>query len=116
MATPAFIYAFDNLGSDKFAELCSLLLAARHKGFLLGGIGPDGGVDSELDPWLGEWQPESEDPLLNELVQPGNVVVFQFKYIVVARAGGQVDARKQILNIFKSSDKKKSELRKHLIE
>src|SRR5262245_12899808 len=102
MAKPAFIYAFDNLGPDKFVELCGLLLAARHKGFLLGGVGPDGGIDSELDPWLGEWQPESEDPLLNELVQAGKLVVFQFKHIVVARAGGQVEARKRILNLYKS--------------
>ncbi len=43
MAKPAFIYAFDNLGPDRFAELCGVLIGSRYKGFVLGGVGPDGG-------------------------------------------------------------------------
>jgi len=60
MAKPAFIYAFDNLGQSKFVELCGLLLASRYKGFLLGGVGPDGGIDAEIDQAIGTWCPEQE--------------------------------------------------------
>ncbi len=79
MAKPAFIYAFDNLGSEKFIEVCGLLLASRYKGFLRGGIGPDGGVDGELDEILGEWCPEWESPLLNEVIKPGEKVDEQLR-------------------------------------
>ncbi len=98
MAKPAFIYAFDNLGPERFTELCGLLLAARHKGFLLGGVGADGGVDGEVDETLGLWGSEAKDALLNEIIQPGQQVVFQFKHIVTGRAGGQARAREQLLN------------------
>ena len=50
MAKPAFISAFDNLGPERFTELCGLLLGSRYKGFLLGGVGPDGGIDGEVTP------------------------------------------------------------------
>ena len=114
MAKPAFIYAFDNLGPERFAELCGLLLATRHKGFLLGGVGADGGIDTELDEVLGEWQPESVSPLLNEVIQPGRLVVFQFKHKVTARVG-QARAREQLLGLYKCQSNKKCELHRNLI-
>lgn len=98
MAKPAFIYAFDNLGPERFTELCGLLLASRYKGFLLGGVGADGGIDAELDETLGIWDSETKDALLNELIQPDQRVVFQFKHIVTGRAGGQIKAREHLLS------------------
>lgn len=114
MAKPAFIYAFDNLGPERFTELCGLLLASRHKGFLLGGVGADGGVDAELDKNLGIWRPEFESPLLNEVIKPGQLVVFQFKHKVTARVG-QVAARRQLLDLYKCRSAKKCELHRNLI-
>ncbi len=115
MAKPAFIYAFDNLGSEKFIEVCGLLLASRYKGFLRGGIGPDGGVDGELDEILGEWCPEWESPLLNEVIKPGEKVVFQFKHRVTARIG-QSSARTQLLRLYKCGGNEKCELHRYLIQ
>lgn len=115
MAKPIFIYAFDNLGPDRFTELCGLLLASRYRGFLLGGVGPDGGVDGELDEIFGEWCPESESPLLNEIIQPGQLVVFQFKHKVTARVG-QVQARTQLLSLYKCTPNRVCELHRRLIQ
>src|SRR5215469_4286631 len=96
MAKPAFIYAFDNLGWERFVELCGELLGARYRDFQLGGVGRDGGVDGELH--LHSETPEPA-PFGQVSIQPGQVVLFQFKHIVVARAGGQREARE----ILKSS-------------
>ena len=115
MAKPVFIYAFDNLGPERFTELCGLILASRYKGFLLGGIGPDGGIDGEVDHILGSWQPEADSPLLNEIVPAKGRVVFQFKHKIAARAG-QSRARKDLLNLYSSTDSNKSELKKKLIK
>lgn len=115
MAKPVFVYAFDNLGPERFAELCGLLLASRYKGFLLGGVGPDGGVDGEFDEILGEWRTESESPLLNEIIQPGQLVVFQFKHKVAARVG-QAEARRQLLNLYRCGPNKTCELHRELIQ
>jgi len=115
MAKPVFVYAFDNLGPERFAELCGLLLASRYKGFLLGGVGPDGGVDGELDEILGEWRTESESALLNEIIQPGQLVVFQFKHKVAARVG-QAEARRQLLNLYRCGPNKTCELHRELIQ
>lgn len=115
MAKPVFIYAFDNLGPERFVELCGLILASRYKGFLLGGVGPDGGIDGEIDSFLGSWQPEVDSPLLNEIVHARGKVVFQFKHKVAARVG-QARARKELLNLYKSTNSKKSELKKKLIK
>jgi hypothetical protein len=114
MATPVFIYAFDNLGPERFAELCGLILASRYKGFLLGGVGPDGGIDGEIDNLLGIWQPEINSPLLNEIVHAGGKIVFQFKHKVTARVG-QARARKELMNLYRTTKSKKSELKKKLI-
>ena len=114
MAKPAFIYAFDNLGPDRFTELCGLLLASRHKGFLLGGVGADGGIDAELDKNLGFWLPESDSPLLNNIIRSGQLVAFQFKHKVTARVG-QAATRQQLLKLYKCKGKKKCELHKNLI-
>lgn len=114
MAKPAFIYAFDNLGSDRFTELCGLLLASRYKGFLLGGVGADGGIDGEIDEILGIWQPESISPLLSEIIQPGQRAVFQFKHKVTARLG-QAQTRTQLLNLYKCSANERCELHRKLI-
>jgi hypothetical protein len=111
MASPAFIYAFDNLGPSRFAELCGLLLGARFRGFLLGGVGADGGVDAEIDPVIGEWNPESASPILTEVIQSGDKVIFQFKHKVTARVG-QTKARTQLLNLYR----KTTELNKPLIK
>lgn len=114
MAKPAFIYAFDNLGPERFTEVSGLLLASRYKGFLLGGVGPDGGVDSELDEVLGIWKPESTSPLLNEIIQPERTVVFQFKHKVTARVG-QAQSRTQLLNLYKCQQSRSCELHRNLI-
>lgn len=114
MAKPVFIYAFDNLGPERFIELCGLILASRYKGFLLGGVGPDGGIDGEIDEVLGIWQPETDSPLLNEIVNAGGKVVFQFKHKVTARVG-QARARKELLSLFKNTNSTKNELKKELI-
>jgi len=114
MAKPAFIYAFDNLGPARFAELCGLLLGSRYKGFLLGGVGPDGGIDGELDEVLGEWCPETKSPLISETIRPGQLVIFQFKHRVAARTG-QIAARKQLLDLYRCSSKRKCELHRDLV-
>jgi hypothetical protein len=118
MAKPAFIYAFDNLGPERFTELCGELLGLRYKGFglfVLGGVGPDGGVDAELDTNFGIWQPESEEALLDDIIRPGKTVIFQFKHKVVARVGGQAKARKQLLNLFKCRTNYTCELHRKLV-
>lgn len=118
MAKPAFIYAFDNLGPDRFAELCGELLGSRYKGFgfvVLGGVGPDGGIDAELDKNLAIWEPESADALIDNVIKPGRTVIFQFKHKVVARAGGQSQARTQLLSLFKCRPNYTCELHSQLI-
>lgn len=114
MAKPTFIYAFDNLGPERFTEVCGLLLASRYRGFLLGGVGPDGGVDSELDEVLGIWKPESISPLLNEIIQPERTVIFQFKHKVTARVG-QAQSRTQLLTLYKCQQSKSCELHRNLV-
>lgn len=114
MAKPSFIYAFDNLGPEKFVELCGLLLASRYQGFLLGGVGPDGGVDAEIDDLFGQWNPEYESALLDEAIQPNSTVVFQFKHKVTARVG-QSASRSQLLNLFKCTDSRTCELHRDLL-
>jgi len=115
IAKPAFIYAFDNLGPERFTELVGLLLGSQFKGFLLGGVGPDGGVDGEVDELFGEWRPESVSPLRNEILQPSQLVVFQFKHKVTAR-NGQIHTRSQLLDLFKCRGTKKCELHGSLIQ
>ena len=118
MAKPAFIYAFDNLGPERFTELCGEVLGLRYKGFgffVLGGVGPDGGVDAELDTNLGIWQPESEEALFNDIIRPGKTVIFQFKHKVVARVGGQAKARTQLLSLYKCRQDYTCELHRQLI-
>lgn len=125
MATPAFIYAFDNLGPYRFTELCGLLLGSRHKGFLLGGVGADGKIDGEIDNILdtdakiedivGLWRPESKSPLNNILIQPDETVIFQFKHITVSRAGGQTKARQILISLYENRKDKKSEVLSPLI-
>ncbi len=102
------------MGPERFTELCGLLLASRHKGFLLGGIGSDGGIDAELDKNFGIWRPESQAPLLNQIIKPKQTVIFQFKHKVIARVG-QIASRKQILGMYKCRRNKKCELHRHLI-
>lgn len=118
MAKPAFIYAFDNLGPNRFAEICGELLGSRYKGFgllLMGGVGADGGIDAELDVNLGIWEPESEQALLDGVIQPEKTVVFQFKHIVVARAGGQTKARSRLLGLYNCHPENKCELCRRLV-
>jgi hypothetical protein len=117
MAKPAFIYAFDNLGPYRFTELCGELLGSQYNGFLLGGEGADGGIDGEIDSVLGVWHPESRSSLLNELVQPGQTVVFQFKHKTTARVG-QSQSREQLLNLYKCNAKtgKICELHRKLVQ
>lgn len=118
MAKPAFIYAFDNIGPERFAELCGLLLGMRYKGFgllTMGGVGPDGGVDAELDTTLGIWKPEESYELLNGVIVPNRKVVFQFKHKVIARVGGQAEARKDLLRLYRCSESSKCELHRKLI-
>ena len=109
MATPAFVYAFDNLGFEKFVELCGLLLGARYKGFLLSGPGPDGGVDAEDCPIISELMMESQAILQDDLLQLNEKVVFQFKHKVVARVG-EANARTQLLAMYRSTKTRKSEV------
>ncbi len=109
MATPAFVYAFDNLGPSQFVELCSLLLGARYKGFLLSGPGVDGGIDAEIDTILAELRLEEPTLLVEEVVASQKLVVFQFKHMVVARVG-QVNARRKMLDLYRSSSSRVSEV------
>ena len=109
MATPAFVYAFDNLGPSRFVELCALLLGSRYKGFLLSGPGADGGIDAETDIVLAELRPEEPALLVEEVVVPQKLVVFQFKHMVAARVG-QANARRKILDLFRSSSSRVSEV------
>ncbi len=114
MAKPAFIYAFDNLGPERFTELCGVLLASKYRGFLLGGVGPDGGIDGELDKYYGFLQPESQFSLENEIIKPNDLVVFQFKHKVTARVG-QAQTRTQLLNLYKCQSNNKCELHRDLV-
>lgn len=115
MAKPAFIYAFDNLGPYRFTELCGELLGSRYNGFMLGGEGADGGIDAEIDKVLGIWHPEHKDSLLNDIIQPGQTVVFQFKHKVSARIG-QAQTRTQLLSLYKCSRKNICELHSALVQ
>jgi len=124
MATPALIYAVDNLGPYRFAELCGQILSQHFKGFYLGGIGSDGGIDAEVDNVfelkspeniIGVWSPDETAPAFDTILPKGNNAVFQFKHIVVGRCGGQTKARSRIMSLYKTSKKKKSELHKKLI-
>lgn len=110
MASPSFVYAFDNLGPAKFVELCALLLGARFKGFLLSSPGSDGGVDAENDPIIGRLRSEEDSLIVNTILPKNEIVVFQFKHKVAARVG-EVNVRRQLLNNYKTS-KKPSEVTK----
>ncbi len=109
MASPSFVYAFDVLGPDKFVELCGLLLGFRYKGFTLSGPGPDGGVDAESSPVLGELQLEESSLIGNDLAKEGDTIVFQFKHKVVARVG-ESNTRASLLALYKGSPSKISEV------
>lgn len=100
MAEPAFIYAFDNLGPYRFVELCGELFGSRSAGFLLGGEGPDGGIDAEIDNVLGVLRPEESAIVGNQSIQPGQIAIFQFKHKVTARVG-QAASRSQLLGLYK---------------
>jgi hypothetical protein len=115
MASPAFIYAFDNLGPDRFVELCGLLLGSRYRGFLLSGPGPDGGLDGELVSSLGELLPDSPSLFLDKVIRPGELTIFQFKHKVTARTG-QASARQQLLSQYRSTQSKPGELKRELIK
>ena len=71
-------------------------------------------MDSEIDELLGEWHPESVSPLLNEIIQPERLVIFQVKHKVTARVG-QSQARGQVLGLYKCQPSKKCELYRNLI-
>jgi hypothetical protein len=114
MASPAFVYAFDNFGPDRFVELCGLLFGSRYKGFLLTGPGADGGVDGENEPVLGELRPDSPSLPLDTIVRPSGLTVFQFKHKVVARIG-EAQARSQLLNLYRSKNSRKSEVQSELV-
>jgi hypothetical protein len=109
MATPAFVYAFDNLGPERFVQLCGLLLGSRYKGFLLTSPGPDGGVDAEVCPELGELTIETPAVMQQTLLQTDMRAVFQFKHKVVARVG-EANARTQLMSMFRSTRGRKSEV------
>jgi len=118
LASPAFIYAFDNLGPYKFADLCGQLLGARYKGYFSGAAGADGGVDGVIDsaiaPFIGEWNPESPSLLLNQPIQPHQTIIFQFKHEVTARIG-QADTRSKLLGCFTCKKGKTCELHSKLV-
>jgi hypothetical protein len=109
LATPAFIYLFDNLGYSKFNELCALLIGSKYKGFLVSGPGPDGGIDAENDISLGELRPEENALLVDEIISPQDFIVFQFKHMVVARVG-QSNTRAKLLNLYRSTRNRVSEV------
>jgi hypothetical protein len=118
LASPAFIYAFDNLGPYKFADFCGQLLGARYKGYFSGAAGADGGVDGVIDPaiapFIGEWNPESPSLLLNQPIQPRQTIIFQFKHEVTARIG-QADTRSKLLGYFTCKKGKTCELHSKLV-
>jgi hypothetical protein len=114
MASPAFIYAFDSLGPDRFVALCGLLLGGKYRGFLLSGPGPDGGIDGELTPAFGELLTESPTLLLDQKLDAGELTLFQFKHKVVARTG-QANARRQLLGLYRTTQSSPSELKRELV-
>jgi len=109
MATPAFVYAFDNLGPERFVQLCGLLLGSRYKGFLLTSPGPDGGVDAEVCPELGELTIETPAVMQQTLLQTDMRAIFQFNHKVVARVG-EANARTQLMSMFRSTKGRRSEV------
>jgi hypothetical protein len=109
MASPAFVYAFDNLGPERFVELCGLLLGSRYKGFVLSSPGPDGGVDAENCPVLGDLVTENKLAIDEGILDPSSKVVFQFKHKVAARVG-QANARTKLLSMYRTSARKRSEV------
>jgi hypothetical protein len=109
MASPAFIYAFDNLGPQKFVHLCGLLLGSRFRGFLVSSPGSDGGVDAEVAPFLGEFRSDTSSLVIDTLIPPNKLTVFQFKHKVIGRVG-EANARTQLLNAYRSTDTRKSEV------
>ena len=113
MASPTFVYAFDNVGPNRFVEPCGLLFGSRYKGFLLTGSGADGGIDGENEPILGELRPDSPSLLLDTIVRPSGLPVFQFKHKVVARVG-EAQAQSQLLNLYRSNNSRKSEVQSEL--
>ncbi len=116
MAKPAFIYAFDNFGPYRFVELCGQLLGSRYSGFLLGGVGPDGGIDGEIDQVLGELRPSSLTtlPVIDQILRPGGLIIFQFKHEVTARIG-QAHSREALLRHYQCTARKKCELHRELV-
>jgi len=117
MAEPAFIYAFDNLGPYRFVELCGAIFGSRYAGFLLGGEGPDGGIDAEIDNNLGILRPEENEVIDNQSIRVGQTAIFQFKHKVTARVG-QKASRSQLLELYKCNNKtgKVCELHRDLIK
>lgn len=114
MASPALIYAFDNLGPQRFTELCGLLLGSKFRGFILGGVGADGGIDGEIETTLGEWRPVQLSPLQEEVYDEQDTVIFQFKHKVVARVG-QSNSRTQLMGLFQCRNNGVCELHKPLV-
>jgi hypothetical protein len=109
MASPAFIYAFDNLGPQKFVELCGLLIGSRFRDFLLSSPGSDGGVDAEVASFLGEFRSDTSSLVIDTLISPNKLTVFQFKHKVVGRVG-EANARTQLLKVYSSTETRKSEV------
>jgi len=100
-----FINAFDDLGPDRFAELCGKVLKAHFPGLLLGGEGADGGIDAQTDRVLGKWESKSRSELLADVAEPDQDIIFQFKHKVVARVG-EVNVRRELLKQYRCSKKK----------
>jgi len=115
MATPHFITAFDTLNPTQFSDLCTALLTPRCEGFIfLGGVGPDGGIDAEVDSGFGTWDPSSLWPLGTDIYPPNRKTLFQFKHQVTARVG-QARSRDALLQYFTCDPRKVCELHKTLI-
>ena len=114
MATPSLIPAFDDLGSDGFARLCSTLLSSRYPvgSLALGGVSADAGADAQVDErYFRVLTPRVTDALGDDVLPSGQKVIFQFKHVVVGRAGEQ-NARDRVLGYYRCIPSEKCELHK----
>jgi len=118
VATPSLIPAFDDLGPNDFARLCNALLSANYPpgSLALGGVASDAGADARVD--LRFFLVLRQDAIgagagaggagAGPLPNTGKVI-FQFKHVVVARAGEQ-NARNRVLGYYRCSESEKCEL------
>lgn len=114
MATPSLIPAFDDLGPDGFAHLCGALLSSRYPvgSVALGGIAADAGADARVDErFFRVLTSRVTDALGDDVLPSDQKVIFQFKHVVVGRAGEE-NARDRAIRYYRCIPSEKCELHK----